>query len=688
MLRTAAAGLVASISIAVIATAGFARADSAVGGTDPATPPKPTTTTTTTIAPPVATAGPAPTAPVPTALPAPAPTAPIPTAAPAALPTPTVALPPFAISPLQWGPCEEGVDPEYECATLTVPLDYANPTAQSIGIAVIRLPADPSARVGAVLMNPGGPGGSGYDVVANAGSVIDTDLGFDGRFDVVGFDPRGVDRSGGLRCQDDSAIDATVYLDDTPDTPEEQAASDAVDSAYSQACRTRYGDTLRFYSTEYTARDMDAIRLALGDAQISYIGISYGTYLGGVYAALFPGQVRAMVLDSAYEPTGDSEYDQYVTQLAGFEEAFANWAAWCEEGGECLFSAVDVGARWDALIAALDANPIKSAGGRPVNQVVMEIATISSLYSRLSWPALGSALADAEAGDGTALLALADTYAGRDDNGTFDTQHQSGPVIRCASGIDQSPPLDPAALLAQLRVAAPRFSRGIDIDDFADNCLELLGQDVAPIVPAYAGPAPIVVIGGLNDPATPFRWAQELTSLMGPAASLVSFSGEGHGQILSSSCINDIEGAAITELVVPPSGTACDPDPDISRPAFWDQIPVPAGVGPLVEDPTIDLVLGLPATDFYSDVWFLTGNPTDVEAAYTAAFEALGFTVRSSFDPLPDTIGIPVIAPDGTTLIVLIIPPLALETNDDLSGAADLAPPGQGFVVVAALGEE
>ena len=118
---------------------------------------------------------------------------------------------------------------------------------------------------------------------------------------------------------------------------------------FGAACQAVYGDTLRHYSTENTARDMDMIRAALGDEQLSYLGISYGTYLGGVYATLFPERVRAMVLDSAYEPTGDSEYDQWVTQPVGFEQAFDNWAAWCEEGTECAFADVDVGARWDAL---------------------------------------------------------------------------------------------------------------------------------------------------------------------------------------------------------------------------------------------------------------------------------------------------------------------------------------------------
>ena len=664
MRRNLAVGAAASLALTTFGSAALARAvDGESAG------PKPTSTLALTALPTPTSAN----------LPVPGPTTPMPTLAPPAAGA--------AVPALSWGPCEEGVDPEYDCTTLTVPLDYTNPGGQMIGIALVRLPADPSSREGAVLLNPGGPGGSGFDLVSAAGVALNDELGLAGRFDIIGFDPRGVDRSGGLRCQADVEIDRSLYLDDTPDDAAELAALQAVDVSFGAGCLARYGDTLRHYSTDNTARDMDAIRAALGDQQISFVGISYGTYLGGIYATLFPERVRAMVLDSAYEPTGDTELDQYITQLVGFEEAFANWAAWCEEGTECAFAAVDVGARWDALIASLDAKPAKSEDGRPVNQVVMETATISSLYNDLSWPALGAALAAAETGDGTALLALADSYEGRDDDGTFDTQHQAGRVIRCASGIDQVTPADPAALLAQLKVAAPRFARGIDLFDLRDSCRDFLAQDVQATVPAYGGPAPIVVIGGLNDPATPFRWAQELTALMGPSASLVSFAGEGHGQILTSSCVTALEGAVITELRLPAPGSTCEPDPDVPRPGFWDEIPVPFGVGGPVEDPTIDLLLGLTASDLYSDVWYLTGSAADVEASYVADFGNLGFTVAPSIEPLPGTIGIPAIAPDGTTVVVIIIPPEALATNDDLSEVADLAPPGQGFVVVAALAD-
>src|SRR4051794_790465 len=429
---------------------------------------------------------------------------------------------PAQASSLSWGACADEDDPDLQCTTLTVPLDYAHPERGSVDLALIRLPAQ-GDRQGSILLNPGGPGGSGYDFAANAASAIDSEFGLQRKYDLVGFDPRGVQRSGGIECVDDATIDATVYLDDTPDTPAEEQALDTVDDQFGAACQAKYDGTLRFYSTTNTARDMDSIRAALGDEQISYIGISYGTYLGGVYARMFPERVRAMVLDAAFEPRGDSEFDQWATQLVGFEHAFDDWAAWCEEGNDCAFNAVDVGARWDALFNSLDANPLTAPDGRTINQVVLETATIEAMYSKAEWPGLASALAEAEAGDGTALLALADSYNQRNPDGTYDTIRQSGQVIRCASGLTQPYPSDPAALLAQIKAAAPRFARTMRLQDFEDDCTAIIPTHQRLYAPGYNGTAPILVVGGLNDPATPIRWAQELTAEMGPSATLLTY---------------------------------------------------------------------------------------------------------------------------------------------------------------------
>ena len=246
--------------------------------------------------------------------------------------------------------------------------------------------------------------------------------------------------------------------------------------------------------------------------------MSYGTYLGGIYARMFPERVRAMVLDGAFEPSGDSEFDQWATQPIGFEHAFDNWAAWCQQNTDCEFTAPDVGARWDALQAQLDATPLTADDGREVNQVVLDTATTAALYSKSAWAALGAALADAERGDGNALLALADSQNGRNPDGTYDSIYQSFPVIGCASGFGSPYPADPEAMLAQIKAAAPRFARNMTVNDFHDNCSYLFNGPQKVYAPSFSGTAPILVVGGVNDPATPIRWAEELTAELGPSA--------------------------------------------------------------------------------------------------------------------------------------------------------------------------
>ncbi|MEJ7722351.1 MAG: alpha/beta fold hydrolase [Ilumatobacteraceae bacterium] len=241
-------------------------------------------------------------------------------------------------------PAPEGLPtPVPECSTLSVPLDYDEPDGEQIELALIRFGAT-GDREGAVLTNPGGPGGSGLEFIASGGSSLVTELGLSG-FDLVGFDPRGVDRSGGLDCVDDAWLDEHTNPDYTPDDQREKQLLEEARAGVYAACKAEYGASLVHYSTANTARDMGAIREALGDEQVSYLGISYGTYLGAVYATLFPERVRAMVLDSSYEPVDDTVEQQYTTQLVGFEGAFDNWAQWCaDDADRCLFSDGDADA--------------------------------------------------------------------------------------------------------------------------------------------------------------------------------------------------------------------------------------------------------------------------------------------------------------------------------------------------------
>lgn len=591
---------------------------------------------------------------------------------------------------LDWGKCTDDAakDETLECATLTVPLDYDHPDGDTIALALVRAPATAS-REGAVLFNPGGPGASGFDPIAASGTFIQSELGLD-HFDLIGFDPRGVDRSGGIQCVDAAFQDAHLYLDDTPDTPEEQQLLDEADTGFEDGCVAKYGDTLKFYSTANTARDMDAIRAGLGDEQISYLGISYGTYLGGVYATLFPDRVRAMVLDSAYEPNGDTVEEQYLTQLVGFEGAFNDWLTWCEGESACAFKAADVGARWDALRQQLDDHPLADSNGREINQATLERATTAALYSKGQWPVLGDALAAAENGDGTKILAMADEHNGRHADGTFDTLFQSISVIRCASGITTEPAPDPQALLSQLQTKAPRFSKGITLDDLApkdgdvDGCARMTGA--ADIVKLdYKGAGPIVVVGGTNDPATPIRWAEEMTAELGDNARMVTFTGEGHGQLLASTCVTEIEAALLAELTLPDEGTVCDPDPTIARPDWFDELQFPSDFSDVLALSAVSAALGVPETVGYTEVRSTDLSAGDAAKALKRAFEAAGFTYAGSQDlKIDDVLDIAFFAANGDLLVVVIMGPKSFDT-DELGGLKTEVPAGTTVVLYGYL---
>ena len=588
---------------------------------------------------------------------------------------------------IDWGPCHDpsAEDPSLECATLTVPLDYDNPRGDTIDMALVRIPAS-SDRQGAVLFNPGGPGVSGFDFVAMGGQSLAAALGLDS-FDLIGFDPRGVDRSGGIRCVSDEFADKHLYVDDTPDTPEEKALAEEAKTGFIDGCVAKYGDTLRFYSTENTARDMDAIRSALGDEQISFLGGSYGTYLGAVYATMFSDRVRAMVLDSAFEPNGDTVEQQFKTQLVGFENAFNNWISWCQQDSTCQFTAADVGARWDALKQRLDDTPIAGPDGRLANNAVLETATNEALYSRSDWPVLARALAQADDGDATGIFALADSYNRRADDGTYATLFQSFPVISCASGLQSAVSDDPEALVATLHAAAPRFGKDITVDDVtepAQQCSKLVGKaDLAAL--SYAGDGPIVVVGGANDPATPIRWAQKMITELGPNARLVTFTGEGHGQILASSCVTKIEAALLADLKLPKPDTVCEPNPVVAKPDWWDTLPVPDGVSDVAQLPALASALGAEPTQVFSEMRTTSLSPDEAIAAYTQALRSKGFQILDAPQSLPiaDTRQGAYVASQTQALLVEAMGPKAFD-DEILKGAKGEVPPNTTVVLLIA----
>jgi pimeloyl-ACP methyl ester carboxylesterase len=518
---------------------------------------------------------------------------------------------------------------DFDCTTISVPLDYSQPTGRQIDIAITRWAAGNigTRRIGSLLLNPGGPGGSGQEflvgvVTQNQAKLVD----LHDAFDLIGFDPRGVGGSEGLSCVDGPTRDKRYNLDQSPDTPEEKQALKDYEDLVDNACKTKYTEEfLKQINTENTARDMEQIRAAVGDEQLNYLGISYGTYLGSVYATLFPDKVRAMVLDGAFDPAGEDELASNVIQLTGFEGAFKNWATWCETSVVCAFGPGDIDKRWLQLRQQLDDKPIKGDATRTVNQSTFLTGTIAALYQKaLGWPALGAALKAAETGDGALLLRLADGQADRKDDGTYGSIGTAFGVISCASGITGAPPADKEAAAAQLRAASPHFAATTTAEDFGTSC-DGIPSAAGPTPFAYSGAGPILVIGGKNDPATPFVWAEKMAKALGPKASLLAYSGEGHSTWLESDCTDGFIDSTLIDLkAVPPTECAAQGKSDATVPPWLNELPAIPGAEPTDVSDLLPL-LGLEAEGLQGRVVLSTQSKADAAKAAQTALVAAGW---------------------------------------------------------------
>ncbi|MFE0446893.1 alpha/beta hydrolase [Streptomyces fungicidicus] len=457
---------------------------------------------------------------------------------------------------LDWGRCKASGDTpapggDWQCATLRVPLDWSKPDGSTIGLALIRAKATGDDRLGSLLFNFGGPGGSGVSMMPSYAASVSK---LRERYDLVSWDPRGVAASEGVRCRDDKDIQAAESsVDGTPDTPAEERTFLEDAAGFGKGCQKAAGKLMAHVSTTDTARDMDRIRQVLGDDRLNYFGISYGTELGGVYAHLFPKKVGRMTLDAVVDPSADT-FGHAKNQTRGFQTALDNYLKSTGRDPE-------QGSREIAgLLDRIDSEPLPtSSPGRELTQTLALTGIVLPLYSKSSWPVLTSALEAAEEGDGSELLALADGYNERDDSGGYGTTTHSQRVISCLDD-KQRPTLEETKrLLPEFEEISPVFGSFLGWDT-AGWCHDwpVPGQYDTPEVSA-PGAKPVLVVGNTGDPATPYEGARRMADELGEGIGVVlTWKGEGHGAYGSGSdCVDSAVNAYLLDGTVPEDGKVC-----------------------------------------------------------------------------------------------------------------------------------
>lgn len=460
-------------------------------------------------------------------------------------PTPTTGTPTTQppVTPIAWSPC----DGDLQCGTLVVPLDYADPAGPTIPIAVARHPAeDPAARIGSLVIDPGGPGVSGIDDMANELSALTPQLLDD--FDVVLFDPRGVERSDPVTC---GPATGSAPTDPVPVTPSQQAATVAGLEQFAAACEKVSANVLPYVGSVDVARDMDRLRQALGDSGLTYMGQSYGSLLGLTYAALFPTHIRAMVLDSVIDPA--LSFDQITQgQADGFEDMLDAFFTWCAGSADCPWRpAGDPTAALLALLGAAAGAPAPAGGGAVAGVGQLYDALLDGLYSQSDWPQLGGALAADADGNGAPIVAMSDHYNNSGSTNADDAEE----AVEC---LDHPVSRDLASYgtLAQtLETTAPVFGPLLAWGEA--GCAVWPAPPTRTVGPVAApGAPPILVVGTTDDPATPYAWAVNVSKELDHGV-LLTRDGEGHVAYFSSACVRDDVQTYLVSGMPPPPGTVC-----------------------------------------------------------------------------------------------------------------------------------
>ncbi|MCU1571673.1 MAG: peptidase [Naasia sp.] len=471
----------------------------------------------------------------------------------------SAALRPYYSQTLSWANCGN----EMQCATATAPLDWSAPAAaDDIELALVRHRAT-GERQGSLFVNPGGPGASGYDFIHDSVDfAVSDDL--QARFDVIGWDPRGVGRSSSVDCYDGPQLDE--FLFGTPDAPVDSAkyTEEVTTSAkdFADACLKRTGKLLEFVDTESTVSDLDMLRAVVGDRTLNYFGYSYGSDIGARYADRFPRKVGRVVLDGATDSTLSS-FDVQLAQTEAFGNALRDYLADCLASSGCPFTGTvdDAIDQIRATFDRLDGSPLRGTDGRMLTSAYLGTAIQAALYDQGSWEYLTQAFTEVESGQGSTAFLLADFYVDRDEDGDYaSNQFEAFFAINC---VDYPVETDPATLAKQRDAIA-------EVDPVAEpEDLDTLGDVVCANWPYKfrgevtavrgEGAAPIVVVGTTGDPATPYQWAESLSKQL-ESAVLLTYVGEGHiAYDEGDPCIVDAVDTYFIDGTVPEDGLVCTP---------------------------------------------------------------------------------------------------------------------------------
>ncbi|MEV6808851.1 alpha/beta hydrolase [Streptomyces sp. NPDC051132] len=448
---------------------------------------------------------------------------------------------------------------EWQCATMKAPLDWSRPQGDTIGIALIRARATgpASSRIGSLVFNFGGPGGSGVTTLPAFGADYAA-LGT--RYDLVSFDPRGVGRSAPVECESDGQLDVYFQEDATPDDAAERAQLLQRTRQFNAACEKNSRKILPQVRTTDAARDMDLMRRVLGDAKLHYFGISYGTELGGVYAHLFPKRVGRAVLDAVVDPTQNPEQSA-LGQAKGFQLALDNYAEDCtSKTTPCPVgdTAQEVKDRIAKLLADLEKKPIPGLFPRRLTQTAATNGIAQSLYSKDFWEYLTEGLEQAYDGDGKVLMLLSDSMNGRGENGEYSNLTAANVAINCS---DEKPRYTADYVRRRLpvfRAASPLFGDYLAWGMVSCTDWAVPGAADHPDVSA-PGSAPVVVIGNTGDPATPYEGARKMVDALGKGVGVeLTYKGQGHGAYDSKNkCVQSAVNGYLLDGKVPKAGTVC-----------------------------------------------------------------------------------------------------------------------------------